>query len=64
MKDSLASRFTITAAVPASVTGCYEWNENFCSKVSDVMRGIKKFPAPPSDAVYQKIKDSHLDFKP
>lgn len=37
---------------------------DLCNKLSDVMRGIKKFPAPPSDAVYQKIKNSHLDFKP
>ncbi|EHI7915423.1 cell envelope integrity protein TolA [Salmonella enterica] len=37
---------------------------DFCNKVSDVMRGIKKFPTPPSDAVYQKIKNSYLDFKP
>ncbi|HFJ3369365.1 TPA: cell envelope integrity protein TolA [Salmonella enterica] len=36
---------------------------DFCNKVSDVMRGIKKFPAPPSDAVYQKIKDARFDFK-
>lgn len=36
---------------------------DFCNKVSDVMRGIKKFSAPPSDAVYQKIKDARLDFK-
>lgn len=37
---------------------------DLCNEVSDVMRGIKKFPAPPSDAVYQKIKDATLDFKP
>ncbi|HDC2547240.1 TPA: hypothetical protein O7139_001403 [Salmonella enterica] len=37
---------------------------DLCNKLSDVMHNIKKFPAPPSDAVYQKFKDVHLDFKP
>ncbi|EGQ2468252.1 hypothetical protein I2655_002859 [Salmonella enterica] len=37
---------------------------DFCNKVSDVMHGIKKFPPPPSDVVYQKIKDCKLIFKP
>lgn len=36
---------------------------DFCNKVSGVMRGIKKFPAPSSDAVYQVVKDATLDFK-
>lgn len=35
---------------------------DLCSKLSDVMRSIKKFPPPPSDAVYQKIKDAKLGF--
>lgn len=37
---------------------------DLCDKLLDVMHDIKKFPAPPSDAVYQKIKDVHLAFKP
>ncbi|ECT5250403.1 energry transducer TonB [Salmonella enterica subsp. enterica serovar Panama] len=37
---------------------------DFCNEISDVMRSIKRFPAPPSDAVYQMIKDATLDFKP
>ncbi|MDJ3785291.1 hypothetical protein LEI94_12140 [Salmonella enterica] len=36
---------------------------DLCNKLSDVMRGIKKLPTPPSDDVYQKIKDARLDFK-
>lgn len=36
---------------------------DLCNKLSDVLRGIKNFPAPPSDAVYQKIKDARMDFK-
>ncbi|HAK4778303.1 TPA: energry transducer TonB [Salmonella enterica] len=38
--------------------------QDLCNKLSDVMRGIKKFPVPPSDAVYQVIKTGTLDFKP
>nr|WP_269966624.1 hypothetical protein [Klebsiella pneumoniae] len=45
MKASLASRFTITAAVPASVTGCYEWIERppyqcgyVCHNAEDICR--------------------------
>lgn len=37
---------------------------DLCDKLSDVMSSIKKFPAPPSDAVYQIIKDARLEFKP
>lgn len=37
---------------------------DLCDKLSDVMHDIKKFPPPPSDVVYQKIKDGKLIFKP
>lgn len=37
---------------------------DLCDKVSHTMRAIKKFPSPPSDAVYQIIKDARLEFKP
>ncbi|HDC2544695.1 TPA: hypothetical protein O7139_002100 [Salmonella enterica] len=36
---------------------------DLCNEVLDIMHGIKKFPPPPSDIVYQKIKDSKLSFK-
>ncbi|HFE7524549.1 TPA: cell envelope integrity TolA C-terminal domain-containing protein [Salmonella enterica subsp. enterica serovar Newport] len=37
---------------------------DLCNEVLDIMHGIKKFPPPPSEVVYQKIKDSKLSFKP
>ncbi|EBX0726885.1 cell envelope integrity protein TolA [Salmonella enterica subsp. enterica serovar Virchow] len=39
-------------------------SSDLCNASIDAIHRIKKFPAPPSDAVYQKIKDSHLEFKP
>lgn len=35
-----------------------------CNKVSDVLRTIEYFPVPPSEAVYQAVKDSYLDIRP
>ncbi|EBI7232006.1 energry transducer TonB [Salmonella enterica] len=52
-RDGSLSGFNIEGGAP-----------DLCNKVSDVMRRVKKFPAPPSDAVYQMIKDVSLDFKP
>ncbi|EGJ5261056.1 hypothetical protein IM977_004005 [Salmonella enterica subsp. enterica serovar Typhimurium] len=37
---------------------------DLCDEVLNIMHGIKKFPPPPSDFVYQKIKDGKLSFKP
>lgn len=37
-------------------------SSDLCNASIDAVRRIKKFPAPPSDAIYQKIKDSLLDF--
>ncbi|EBR8158609.1 energry transducer TonB [Salmonella enterica subsp. enterica serovar Newport] len=37
---------------------------DLCNKVSDIMHSIKKFPTPPSDALYQVFEDATLDFKP
>ncbi|HFE7488157.1 TPA: cell envelope integrity protein TolA [Salmonella enterica subsp. enterica serovar Newport] len=39
-------------------------SSDLCNASIDAIHRIKKFPAPSSDAVYQKIKDSHLEFKP
>lgn len=50
-RDGSLTSFNIEGGLP-----------DFCNKVSDVMRSIKKFPSPPSDAVYQKIKDAKLGF--
>ncbi|EEA7824270.1 hypothetical protein TP51_004319 [Salmonella enterica subsp. enterica] len=35
-----------------------------CNKVSDVLRTLDHFPVPPSEAVYQAVKDSYLDIRP
>lgn len=53
LRDGSLSEFNIKDGDP-----------DLCNELSGVMRGIKKFPSPPSDAVYQKIKDALLDFKP
>ncbi|HCL4784697.1 TPA: energry transducer TonB [Salmonella enterica] len=35
-----------------------------CNRLSDVLRTVDHFPVPPSEAVYQAVKDGVLDFKP
>lgn len=50
-RDGSLSEFDIEGGAP-----------DLCSEISDVMRSIKKFPAPPNDSVYQKIKDAKLGF--
>ncbi|EJL3974887.1 cell envelope integrity protein TolA [Salmonella enterica subsp. enterica serovar Braenderup] len=37
-------------------------SSDLCNASIDAVRRIKKFPAPPSDVIYQKIKDALLDF--
>ncbi|ECO1010442.1 cell envelope integrity protein TolA [Salmonella enterica subsp. enterica serovar Newport] len=37
---------------------------DLCNELLKVMYEVNKFPAPPSDAVYQALKDALLDFKP
>ncbi|ELS5097663.1 cell envelope integrity protein TolA [Salmonella enterica] len=37
-------------------------SSDLCNASIDAVRRIKKFPAPPSDVIYQKIKDTLLDF--
>ncbi|ECP0307235.1 cell envelope integrity protein TolA [Salmonella enterica] len=37
-------------------------SSDLCNASIDAVRRIKKFPAPPSDVIYQKIKDVLLDF--
>ncbi|ECG8596072.1 hypothetical protein FNI15_18415 [Salmonella enterica subsp. salamae] len=37
---------------------------DLCNKLSDVMHNIKKLPAPPSDEIYDKFRDTHLSFTP
>ncbi|EFQ5902196.1 hypothetical protein HZX00_003297 [Salmonella enterica] len=37
-------------------------SSDLCNEVLNIMHGIKRFPPPPSDIVYQKIKDSKLSF--
>ncbi|EGU5382103.1 cell envelope integrity protein TolA [Salmonella enterica] len=37
-------------------------SSDLCNASIDAIRRIKKFPTPPSDAIYQKVKDSFLDF--
>ncbi|EHI3197159.1 TPA: cell envelope integrity TolA C-terminal domain-containing protein [Salmonella enterica subsp. enterica serovar Java] len=37
---------------------------DLCNKLSDVMHNIKKLPAPPSDAIYDKFRDTHMSFTP
>lgn len=36
---------------------------DLCNQVSDVLGSIKKFPPPPSEDIYLRIKDGKLDFK-
>ncbi|ECO1013507.1 cell envelope integrity protein TolA, partial [Salmonella enterica subsp. enterica serovar Newport] len=37
---------------------------DLCKQLSGVLNSMKNLPPPPSDAVYQKVKHVHLDFKP
>lgn len=37
---------------------------DLCAKVSEVMHEVKKFPEPPSEAIYQIFKDALFDVKP
>ncbi|EHQ4620416.1 cell envelope integrity protein TolA [Salmonella enterica] len=37
-------------------------SSDLCNASIDAVRRIKKFPAPSSDVIYQKIKDVRLDF--
>ncbi|EEG5674964.1 cell envelope integrity protein TolA [Salmonella enterica] len=37
---------------------------DLCNKALEIINEIKKFPEPPSDAIYQVLKDASLDFKP
>ncbi|ENU2134736.1 cell envelope integrity TolA C-terminal domain-containing protein [Salmonella enterica] len=37
---------------------------DLCNELLKVMYEVKKFPDPPSDAVYRVFKDATLDFKP
>lgn len=37
---------------------------DLCNKLSGVMHNIKKLPAPPSEAIYDKFRDTHLSFTP
>lgn len=51
-RDGSLSGFNIEGGAP-----------DFCNNVSEVMHGIKKFPPPPSEPIYQIFKDARLDFK-
>ncbi|HCS4145502.1 TPA: cell envelope integrity protein TolA [Salmonella enterica] len=50
-RDGLVSGFSIEGG-----------SSDLCNASIDAVRRIKKFPAPPSDVIYQKIKDALLDF--
>lgn len=42
----------------------YGGDAGLCNTVALSIRNIEKFPSPPSEQIYQKMKDFKLDFKP
>lgn len=57
MKVGLLRDGTIIYAVD------YSGDSNFCNAAISAVRSVKKFPPPPSEQVYQDVKDFTLHFK-
>ncbi|ELG3530556.1 cell envelope integrity protein TolA [Salmonella enterica] len=41
----------------------YSGDSNFCNTAISAVRSVKKFPPPPSEQIYQDVKDFTLHFK-
>ncbi|EHF4788069.1 cell envelope integrity protein TolA [Salmonella enterica] len=42
----------------------YSGDSDLCNTVMSAVRSIKKFPSPPSEQLYQAVKDFTLDIRP